>query len=66
MEEIQAIEEGSSEEDNEKDGSTLATVDVGEFLLIKRSPHAQGFLMTIAKENKPLTQGAQLEVRFVV
>ena len=39
IEEIRAIEEESSEEDDENDGSTLVTPSIGELLLIKRSLH---------------------------
>jgi len=39
-EEIRAIEEESSEEEDKNDGSTLVTPNVGEMLLIKRSLHA--------------------------
>jgi len=40
VEEIRAIEEESSEGENENDGSTMVTLDIGELLLIKRSLHA--------------------------
>ena len=40
VEEIWAIEEESSEEEDKNDGSTLVTPNVGEMLLIKRSLHA--------------------------
>jgi len=40
VEEIRAIEEELSEEDDENDGSTLVTLDIGQMLLIKRSLHA--------------------------
>ena len=39
VEEIRSAEEESSEGDDENDGFTLVTVDVGQLLLIKRSLH---------------------------
>jgi len=39
VEETEAIEKESSQEEDENDGFTLVTPDVGEMLLIKRSLH---------------------------
>ena len=60
------MREESSEEEDENDGSTLLTPDVREILLIKRSLRALRFLMKIVEGHKSSTQGAPLEVMFVI
>jgi len=41
MEEIQALEEETSEEEFEEEDHTLVTPNVGELLVIRRSLHAK-------------------------
>ena len=65
MEEIQALEEETSEGEFEEENHTLVTPDVGEPLVISRAFHVKEIPVNLLKESKSSTLDVPLEAKCV-